>query len=129
MAHYAFLNDDNIVTEVIVGRDENDLADGVTSWEEYYGAFRNQKCLRTSYNTQAGQHNLGGIPFRGNYAGLGYIYHETLDAFIPPKPFESWILDETIYGWVAPIPMPDDGGQYFWDESEGDWVEVVSEAE
>jgi hypothetical protein len=100
MAHYAFINDDNIVTEVIAGRDENDLAEGVTSWEEYYGQFRGQRCLRTSYNTQSGQHLLGGTPFRGNYAGIGYTYEETLDAFIPPKPSETAILDPETYSWI-----------------------------
>jgi hypothetical protein len=128
MAHYAFINDNNLVTEVIVGRDENDLVDGVTSWEDYYGAFRGQRCLRTSYNTNAGQHVAGATAFRGNYAGIGFTYDEALDAFIPPKPYESWELDEATYSWVAPIPMPEDGGTYTWDESEGDWVEVIDEA-
>jgi len=90
MAHYAFINDHNIVTQVIVGRDEDDLVEGVTSWEEYYGERHNQRCLRTSYNTRAGEHVLGGTPFRGNYAGVGYSYDETLDAFLPPKPHASW---------------------------------------
>ena len=66
MAHYAFIDDNNIVTQVIVGRDEDDLAEGVTSWEDYYGARHGQTCLRTSYNTRAGEHSEGGTPFRGN---------------------------------------------------------------
>lgn len=74
MAHYAFLNENNIVTEVIVGRDEDDLVEGVTSWEDYYGAFRGQRCVRTSYN--------GNI--RGIYAGIGYTYDEVNDVFIAP---------------------------------------------
>jgi hypothetical protein len=104
MAHYAFLDDDNIVTEVITGRDENDLAEGVTSWEDYYGAFRGQHCLRTSYNTHAGVHSNGGTPFRGNYAGIGYTYDEALDAFIPLKPeptdeVADYVLDEETFTW------------------------------
>lgn len=106
MAHYAFLDNNNIVTEVIVGRDEDDLIDGVTSWEGYYGAVRGQRCLRTSYNTHQNQHVDGGTPFRGNYAGIGSEYREDLDAFIPPKPgpnfelgVESWILNEETLSW------------------------------
>lgn len=107
MAHYAFLDDNNIVTEVIVGRDEDDLAEGVTSWEEYYGAVRGQRCLQTSYNTRFGQHLKGGEPFRGNYAGIGFTYREDLDAFIDPKPpavpeqgIIDWVLDEETFQWV-----------------------------
>jgi hypothetical protein len=100
MAHYAFLNDNNIVIEVIVGRDENDLVEGVTSWEEYYGAIRGQRCLRTSYNTHAGHHSDGGQPFRQNYAGIGFTYDESFDAFIPPKPEGDWVLDEETFNWV-----------------------------
>lgn len=125
MAHYAFIDDNNIVTQVIVGRDEDDLAEGVTSWEDYYGNIHGQRCLRTSYNTVAGVHTGGGTAFRGNYAGIGYTYDEDLDAFIPPKPFESWILNEITFTWEAPIPMPEDGASYVWDEAAGDWVEVV----
>ena len=124
MAHYAFLDKNNIVTEVIVGREEDDLVDGVSSWEEHYGEFRGQRCLRTSYNTFGGQHSSGGQPFRGNYAGIGYFYSEELDAFIPSKPFESWVLNETTYLWEAPIPRPTDGEDYFWDEASKSWVLV-----
>ena len=100
MAHYAFVDDTNIVTEVITGRDEDDLAEGVTSWEDYYGAFRSQRCLQTSYNTLGGVHLLGGTPFRGNYAGVGYTYDESLDAFIAPKPDGDYVLDEETFTWV-----------------------------
>jgi hypothetical protein len=123
MAHYAFLDENNSVTEVIVGRDENDLAEGVISWEEYYGAVRGQRCLQTSYNTQAGQHAFGGTPFRGNYAGIGYIYDEALDAFIAPQPYPSWVLNEDSFSWDAPIPYPAEG-MHTWDEQAGAWVEV-----
>ena len=112
MAHYAFLNGDGIVTQVIVGRDENDLPNGITSWEAYYGNRHGQICRRTSYNTRANQHLLGGIPFRGNYAGIGYRYDDNLDAFIPPQPYPSWVLneatclwDEDASSWV-PAPEP-----------------------
>jgi hypothetical protein len=87
MAHYAFLNRSNIVVEVIVGRDEDDLPDGITSWEDYYGARRGLRCLRTSYNTHNGEHLNGGTPFRGTYAGIGYTYDPVLDEFVaPPEP-------------------------------------------
>jgi hypothetical protein len=83
VAHYAFLDENNIVTEVIVGKDEGE--DGI-DWEAYYGAFRGQVCKRTSYNTRGGVHTLGGTPLRKNYAGIGYTYDSERDAFIPPKP-------------------------------------------
>lgn len=122
MAHYAFIDGNNIVTEVITGRDEDDLAPGVTSWENYYGAFRGQRCVQTSYNTQAGVHALGGAPFRGNYAGIGYTYDEGLDAFIAPQPYPSWVLDEETFSWVAPVPRPE--GYWVWDEQAGAWAEA-----
>jgi len=121
MAHYAVLNRQNIVTQVFVGRDEDDLVPGVDDWETYY-APEGHTVKRTSYNTRAGEHALGGEPFRFNYAGKGYFYDELRDAFIPPKPFESWVLDETTCLWVAPVEMPDDGQAYVWDESAGEWV-------
>jgi hypothetical protein len=115
MAHYAFLDDDNIVTEVIVGIDETELIEG-ESPEIWYGKFRSQTCVRTSYN--------GNI--RKNYAGIGYSYDEQRDAFIPPKPFASWLLDEDTCQWEAPVPYPDalDGTTlYVWDEAQQDWVQ------
>lgn len=124
MAHYAFLDDDNVVIDVITGRDEDDLAEGIGSWEEYYGNRRGLRCLRTSYNTVGGEHAGTGEPFRKNYAGIGYTYDEDLDAFIPPQPFESWILDEDSCLWVAPVVMPATGGPYMWDEETGSWAAV-----
>jgi hypothetical protein len=118
MAHYAFLDENNIVTEVIVGKDEGE--DNI-DWEQHYGNFRGQVCKRTSYNTSAGQHNNGGIPYRKNYAGIGYTYDETLDAFIPPKPFDSWILNESTGQWEAPISKPDDENPYAWNEETQSW--------
>jgi len=133
MAHYAVLNADNTVTQVFVGRDEDDLAPGVTDWETYY-APEGHTVKRTSYNTRGGVHYdpETGEPsadqskaLRFNYAGLGFQYDTERDAFIPPKPFESWILDETTCLWTAPVPMPEDGKPYQWDEEAGAWVEIV----
>ena len=120
MAHYAFLDENNIVTEVIVGSPEGGLID----WESHYSAFRGQVCKRTSYNTVGGVHTLGGTPLRKNYAGIGYTYDSQRDAFIPPKPFASWVLNEETCLWNAPVAMPDDGKLYQWDESVGAWVEI-----
>jgi len=102
MAHYAFLDENNIVTEVIVGVEENELIEGLDP-ETWYANFRGQACKRTSYNTFAGVHKSGGVPYRKNFAGIGYSYDETLDAFIPPKPFESWELDPDKFIWVPPV--------------------------
>lgn len=121
MAHYAYVND-GIVTDVIVGPDEGTEPEGVTSWEEYFSAKGKGQAVRTSYNTRGGEHILGGEPFRKNYAGIGFTYDEHRDAFIPPKPFESWVLDETTCLWVAPVPHPENGQDYTWDESAGEWV-------
>jgi hypothetical protein len=108
MAHYAELDETLTVTQVFVGRDENDLVEGVDDWEEYY-ARPGFTVRRTSYNTMAGVHYTNGKPsadqskaFRGNYAGIGFTYDETLDAFIPPKPSEDATLDEATFTWVVP---------------------------
>jgi hypothetical protein len=121
MAHYAFLDSNNIVTEVIVGKDENE--DGI-NWEQWYGDFRGQVCKRTSYNTASGIHSNGGTPFRKNYAGIGYSYDEARDAFIPPKPFPSWTLNEDACIWEAPVAYPNDGKLYNWDEENQSWNEL-----
>ena len=111
MAHYAFLDDNNVVTEVIAGRNENEVVDGITDWEQHYGEFRGQVCKRTSYNTRyvyeyefddseppqiisativGSEHTLGGTPFRGTYAGIGYTYDAVNDVFVAPTvPEES----------------------------------------
>ena len=125
MAHYAFINDENIVVEVITGRDEDEVVAGITDWEAYYETKREGlRCLRTSYNTRAGEHTGGGTPFRGNYAGKGYLYREDLDAFIPPQPYDSWTLSTTKFIWEAPVAYPEDGGMYTWDEATTSWVAV-----
>ena len=120
MAHYAFLDENNIVTEVIVGKDEGEEG---RDWEQWYGEFRGQTCKRTSYNTIGGVHTKGGIPFRKNYAGIGYTYREDINAFVPPKPFASWLLNANAQ-WEAPVAMPSDGKMYSWDEATVNWVEV-----
>ena len=114
MAHYAFLDNNNIVTEVIPGKDENELIDGLTP-EEWYGNFRGQRCVRTSYNNN----------IRKQYAGIGYLYDESADVFIAPKPFASWSLDAN-YDWQAPIDYPADGKVYSWDETNQVWVESLA---
>jgi hypothetical protein len=116
MAHYAFLDENNVVTEVITGIDETELIEGQDP-EVWYGTFRGQTCVRTSYNAN----------IRKNYAGIGYTYDDERDAFIPPKPFASWVLNEETCRWEAPIPMPEDASfenPYIWDEEVGDWVEL-----
>lgn len=120
MAHYAFLDENNVVTEVIPGKDEDE---GVYDWEKWYGEYRGQKCKRTSYNTIGGVHLNGGTPFRKNYAGIGYTYDSQRDAFIPPKPYASWTLNEQTCCWDSPIPLPNDGKSYTWDENSVSWVE------
>jgi len=116
MAHYAFLDENNIVTEVIAGKEEGNF-----NWEQQYGSFRGQLCKRTSFNTIGGVHQLGGTPFRKNFAGIGYQYDQTRDAFISPKPFNSWILNETTCLWESPIPYPQDNNRYNWNEQNQSW--------
>jgi hypothetical protein len=118
MAHYAVLNMNNIVTEIIVGKNENDTN---INWELYYQNIKTQICKRTSYNTKGGVHINGGVPFRKNYAGIGYTYDNARDAFIPPKPYDSWILNEDSCLWEAPVEYPNDDNQYIWNEETQNW--------
>ena len=120
MAHYAFLDENDVVVEVIVGASEDSPVD----WESHYGAIRGCTCKRTSYNTHGGVHTLGGTPFRKNYAGIGYIYDRQRDAFIPPKPFASWVFNEDTCLWDAPVPYPQGENPYLWNEDTQAWVEV-----
>jgi len=113
MAHYAFLDAGNVVTEVITGINETELIEGLLP-ETWYGNFRGQVCKRTSYNNN----------IRFNYAGIGYTYDTARDAFIAPKPFASWVLDETTCRWSAPVPMPSDGGPWTWSEYTESWTAV-----
>jgi hypothetical protein len=127
MAHFAEIDENNIVTRVLVVGDDQEhrgqefLADDL----DLGGTW-----LKTSYNTQGGVHTLGGTPFRKNYAGIGYSYDEELDAFIPPKPFASWLLNEDTCNWNAPVEMPVEEGKFFvWDEDTTSWVEFVPPSE
>jgi hypothetical protein len=118
MAHYAFLDENNIVTEIIVGIDETELIEGLDP-ETWYGKQRNQVCKRTSYN-----HN-----YRVRYAGIGFTYDEKFDAFIWPKEYDSWVLNEDTLDWEAPVAKPEDGKDYEWDETSVAWVPIESEIE
>ena len=121
MAHYALLDRNNIVVQVITGVDENE---GVYDWELFYTQETRLQAKRTSYNTQGGVHTGGGTPFRKNYAGIGYTYDAQRDAFIPPKPYPSWLLNEQTCLWEPPVAMPQDGKLYQWDEATTSWVEA-----
>lgn len=120
MAHFAKLDENNIVTFVTVGRQEDDgkEADLCARTGDVY--------KQTSYNTHGGVHALGGTPFRKNYAGIGYTYDPVRDAFVPPRPYASWVLNETTCLWGAPVAYPDDGKRYSWDEATTSWVEVTA---
>jgi hypothetical protein len=125
MAHYAFLDSNNIVTNVIVGHDESNTQH---NWETYYGNIIGQTCKRTSYNTSAGIHLNEGTPFRKNYAGIGYKYHPSHDGFSPPKFYASWTLNTTTLLWYCPVDYPtnvedSDGNPIFysWNEANQEW--------
>lgn len=124
MAHWAKINENSVVVDVTVGN--NDEPDEGYQWlvENLGGVW-----VKTSYNTSRGVYYIDGVPsedqtkaFRKNYAGIGYTYDEVRDAFIPPKPFNSWILNEESCIWEAPTPHPEDGQSYYWDESQVSWV-------
>jgi hypothetical protein len=118
MAHFAKVRD-GLVVEVIVAE------------PEFFNIFVDStpgEWIQTSYNTHGGQHTLGGTPLRKNYAGIGYSYDRQKDAFIPPKPYTSWILNEDTCLWDAPVAMPTDGKQYSWDEATTNWVEIITES-
>lgn len=144
MAHYAFLNEDSVVVNVIVGVDENSpTPEGFDSWEDFYADQKGLDCKRTSYNTHAGVYttvdendeiipvadNLQGLAFRGNYACLSGTYDAVRDVFLPPKPFNSWVYDETNVNWKAPVDKPDDYElvPYLWDEANVQWLEVTAD--
>jgi len=116
MSHFAKLDENNIVTFVTRGRQEDD------GLEDELSARTGDTYKQTSYNTFGGQHLLGGTPLRKNFAGIGYTYDATRDAFIPPKPYPSWVLNESTCQWNAPIPCPTDGTWYSWDETAQCWV-------
>ena len=130
MSHFAKLDETNTVIFVTVGRQEDD------GLEEELIARTGDVYRQTSYNTRGGVHYTDGEPsadqskaLRFNYAGIGYTYDEERDAFIPPQPFDSWVLNEDTCLWDAPVPYPTDGAVYVWDEEVGDWIEVVDETD
>lgn len=110
MAYYAFLDENNVVTEVISGKDETELIDGKTP-EIWYGEFRGQTCVRTSYNSN----------IRKQFAGIGYTYDPDADVFIAPQPYPSWTLDAN-HDWQPPVPRIEDDNLYTWDEENQQWV-------
>jgi hypothetical protein len=113
MAHYAFLDENNIVTQVIVGRNEDEVVDGISDWEAHYAEVMGQRCVRTSYN-----HNI-----RKQYAGIGFTYNEEADVFVSPQPFPSWTLDEN-HDWQPPVARPAEG-MYAWNEESMQWEEML----
>jgi hypothetical protein len=129
MAHYALINKNNIVVQVITGIDENitqidtdgtEVGGSSEAWEQFYASlpwFEGLTCKRTSYN--------GNI--RANYAGIGYKYDQDFDVFIPPQPYPSWKLDYTTYRWEAPVAMPDEivGFAFKWSEINKEWIQVA----
>jgi len=110
MDYYTFLNSNNVVTEIIPGKDQGSEN---TDWEQWYGEFRGQVCKRSRMDG-----------FRKNYAGIGYTYDPIRNAFIPPQPFPSWTLNETTCLWDAPTPMPTDDQRYYWNEPTTSWVVI-----
>ena len=128
MAHFAKLDQDNIVTTINVVHDNELLVDGAENEQKginFLNTFFNtsDNWKQTSYNTQGGVHKLGGTPFRKNYAGIGYTYNEDKDAFIPPQPYSSWTLNNDTCQWEAPVAYPDDEKEYQWNEETTNWVE------
>jgi hypothetical protein len=114
MSHFAKVCD-GIVTQVLVAE------------QEFFDTFVDSspgEWIQTSYNTRGGVHALGGTPLRKNYAGIGFTYDRVRDAFIPPKPYVSWVLNENTCLWDAPTPCPTDGKTYNWDENTQQWVET-----
>tara|TARA_B100000902_G_scaffold339723_1_gene342091 strand:+ start:1312 stop:1737 length:426 start_codon:yes stop_codon:yes gene_type:complete len=141
MAHYVFLDEDNMVVTAIVGVDEDDtstLPEEFDSWEDFYADQKGMPCKRTSYNTIEGEHQDGKTPFRANYGGIGMFYDPVNDIFHNPQPYDSWTLNTTTGLWEAPIDYPnDETTSYYWDEEayEGDtadpktlgWTEIETE--
>lgn len=128
MAHYVFLDDNNIVTEIITGVDEDvtkididgtEIGGSSEAWETWYGNLRNQTCKRTSYNGN----------YRKNYAGIGFKYDQDFDVFIPIQPYPSWKLNYTTYTWSAPTvkPIDEDGYRWVWSEYNLEWIKIQSE--
>lgn len=115
MAYYAFLNDDNVVTEVLPGKDETELLDGLPP-EQWYAQYRGQRCLRTSFNAR----------IRGRFAGVGYTYDDARDVFIEPQPFPSWTLNNATTEWEPPTPRPVIAGDWLWIEALHRWMNAAN---
>jgi len=133
MAHFAKLNQENIVIAVHVVHNNELLVDGVEGEQKGIDFLNNlhktnDTWKQTSYNTRGGIHQLGGTPLRKNYAGKGFTYDQTRDAFIPSQPFNSWTLNEDTCLWEAPVAYPDDGKYYKWNEETTSWDEVVPQS-
>ena len=124
MAHFAKINENNIVTQVVVVNDSdgNNDTDGQNFLNNLFKTTHTWK--KTSYNTYGNTHRLGGTPYRKNFASVGFTYDSSRDAFIEPKPYNSWTLDETTCLWEPPVAYPTDGKSYEWDEDNRQWVEV-----
>ena len=136
MAYFVQLDGENKVIAGIAVRDSDTADDNGVEVEaigiSFCEALRDGTWRRTSYNTRSGEHKLGGVAFRKNYAGHGYTYDEDRDAFIPPQPFPSWLLVEDTCQWNPPVPLPEDAGiekRYIWNEDEQQWdlIETPSE--
>lgn len=121
MPHFAKLDENNLVVFVTVGRQEDE------GKELELSQRTGETYKQTSYNTFGGEHLLGGVPLRKNFAGIGYTYDFERDAFIPPQPFASWTLNEDTCLWEAPAPLPTDGANYYWDEDALNWIEIQGE--
>lgn len=119
MAHWAEVDENNTVLRVLVGDNNDPNGDEGYQWliDNLGGRW-----IKTSFNTYKNTHLLGGTPLRGNYAGIGFIYDEATDRFLPPKDYPSWLWNEESYNWIPPKPRPD-AGFWIWDESVVDWVE------
>jgi hypothetical protein len=116
MAHYAWIDSNNIVINVTVGVDETELINELDT-ETFYSQATGYNIKRTSYNSN----------IRKNYAGIGFTYDATRDAFIAPKPFNSWVLDEDTCRWQAPTPYPTDDKKYYWSEDDLSWREITND--
>jgi len=121
MAHFSELNTENIVTRVLA-TNNNDPEEGYLFLQENFGGV----WVKTSYNTYGGVHSLGGEPFRKNFGRVGYLFDFDRDAFIPPKPFDSWSLNEESYLWQPPVAYPTDDKFYTWSEDDLNWKEVIN---
>jgi len=130
MAHFAKLDQNNIVITINVVHNNELLIDGAENEQKGINFLNNlfntnDNWKQTSYNTLGGVHKLDGTPFRKNYAGIGYTYNENKDAFIPPKPYSSWTLNDDTCRWEAPVAYPDDGKEYQWNEETTSWDAIT----